>query len=248
MDPNLQYSGASVIPSELSGQLPRRTRITSDVVTTAVMAMIFLALALAGICWLSINAIQKIQIREALRSDSSETDGEIVRTGRSYVYYRFAVNGMSFTGEAHVPEQQWTGVMESGSLPIRYLPANPAVNHPSAWEESTISVWLIVIFPDLVLFILAALGIMLFLQLRTGRRMVAEGTPAVAVITKCTPAKGRSGIGIEYEFRTEDGRVINGRSGFVSLQEIGASICILYLATNPLQNQPYELLNFRAEQ
>jgi hypothetical protein len=98
------------------------------------------------------------------------------------------------------------------------------------------------------MFILAAIGMMFFQQLRLGRRLVAEGTPAVAVITKCFPGKGRSGISIKYEFRTIDGRVINGSSGYDSLQKTGTSICVLYLVRDPKQNHPYLSLNYYVAQ
>jgi hypothetical protein len=218
------------------------------------MATVSLAVALSGVCWWSINAVQKIRTREALRSDSSETVGEVKRLwspGRSstlWVGYTFTVNETSFKGETQVPEQLENSLRESGSLPIRYLPSDPEVNHPSAWEESTISAWLSLIFPDLLLFVLAAFGMMLFAQIRMDRRLVAEGMPALAVITKCSPAKGRSGISIKYEFRTVDDRVVSGISGYDSLQEIGASICVLYLLRDPKLNRPYQLLNCRVAQ
>ncbi len=191
-----------------------------------------------------------MQHKAAIRRESSEVAGEVKRlwtTGRSSnptVSYTFTVNGTSFTGKAYgVPRELWKTLRVSSPLLIRYLPENPEVNHPSAWEDSATSLSLLL--PDIGMLILAALGMMLPVQLRAGRRLVAEGTPAVALITKCSPAKGRRGISIEYEFRTEDGRLVKGISRYDSPQEIGASICVLYLLGDPRQNRPYQSLYYR---
>jgi len=78
------------------------------------------------------------------------------------------------------------------------------------------------------------------------RRLVAEGTPAVAVITNCS-AKGRW-FSAKYQFCTEDGKVTTGSSSYESRREIGANIWIIYLRENPEQNRAYPTLNYRVAQ
>ena len=58
---------ADTVPSELAGQLPRRTRITEPGITTSVVATGFLALGLAGIVWIAMHIASKTLHGGAMR-------------------------------------------------------------------------------------------------------------------------------------------------------------------------------------
>jgi hypothetical protein len=83
----------------------------------------------------------------------------------------------------------------------------------------------------------AALGILFLVQFPKQRKLVAEGIPAVGVITKC--ARARGGFYVNYEFHTKDGKLANGSSLSDSRKEIGENIWVLYLPHNPRRNGPY---------
>ena len=185
---------------------------------------------------------------DTLRREGSEAVGLVGWTHKSEVDYTFTVDGRSFTGEASMPNQVAKSLDRFDRLPIRYLPSNPAINHPAAWEESR-SPWL-----GIALAILSAAGAFLPLGwLRNDRRLVAEGKPTVAVITKWVRGS-KGGAGADYEFRTECGSATTGstRSAMfdwnVVRQKTGVAICVLYLPTNPRQNLPYEELGYRVAQ
>jgi hypothetical protein len=180
--------------------------------------------------WFQVN-----QTRDALRRESSEAAGVVtqIKYGkRNRVYYTFVVDGRSFTGHSPIQRKISDTLQESDPLSIRYLPSNPAVNHPAVWEDSE-SIW-----PGILFLTLLLASVFMFLKmLRKDRLLVAKGLPAVALITKCSST--RSGFLLKYDFRAADGMVITGSGGNGTCPEIGANICVLYLQQNPSCNQPY---------
>lgn len=243
MDSNLHLTEASTIPSELKGELPRRTRLARIGTQSAIVLAILLAVAVPLFLWGCVNAVRMTQLRAALRRDNREVIGKIDRRTRSELYYSFALNRRTFTGRASI---QLSDLQVSDPVPILYSPLNPSINHPSAWEEPIILVWIPFFFPVLLLLI----SLVVYISMHWDRHLVANGTPAAAVITNCTERSGRSrnAFKIEYEFRTEGGIATTGNSSSEDRQEIGARICILYLLSNPRRNQTYTSLGYRVAQ
>jgi len=259
---DIDLTASATIPSELAGPLPRRLKATGTGVYLALLVPTFLALAVAAALWGGINAARQILHKAELRRGGSEAVGEVTRTRRGKlsdtVYYVFAANGVSVTGKAEVPGTLRYSLRGSNSLPISYLPANPDVNHPAAWEWSLIY-WLpqpsdLISLPDFSSelqwifgsLIFGAPGLAFFLGLRQERKLLAEGAPTTAVITKYS-RETRGGFLVEYEFRTEEGRVISG-SCSDSLKEVGARVCVLFLTRNPRRNMTYPSSNYRVVQ
>ena len=160
-----------------------------------------------------------------------------------FLDYSFTAEGRYFTGHAFMPDRIQAILRESDPLPIRYLPSNPSINHPSDWEDSAV----LDCFPFSLPIAFLLISVIVYVSMRIDRPLVTNGMPAVAVITKCTPHV-RGGITVKYKFRAEDGSEMKGSSGYDSLQEIGASICILYLPWNPRRNQTYISLCYRVVQ
>jgi hypothetical protein len=142
MNSNFDLLGEGTSPSKLTDPMPQRTLSTSDRIYWAIMGPTFLAVAVAGTLWGVINIVKQTQHRAALRRESSETVGQVTRTQMrktsDIVYYTFTVKGISFTGDAELPGSLLFSLRGPNSLPIRYLPANPNVNHPAAWEWSVL--------------------------------------------------------------------------------------------------------------
>jgi hypothetical protein len=262
MNTNSDLTGSATIPSELTGPLPRRFEATGAGIHLARVAPALLALAIVPALWGGINAAQQMQHESALRSDSGETVGEVTRTlkGKTsdFVYYTFSVNGKILTGNAEVPMDLRYDLRISRSLPIRYLPTNPDVNHPAAWEWSLVY-WRpqssdLVHLPGFsselqwlfVSLITGVIGLAFLVGLRRERKLIAEGAPATAVVTKCSRGT-RGSFLVEYEFRTGEGRSIKG-SRSDSRREIGANFCVLYLPQNPRRNMRYPSSDYRVVQ
>jgi hypothetical protein len=238
------------ISPEVVGTPPRRIRLTGNGITLVVVAAGLFGIAAVYACSVGTEAARQYQIRTALRSASNETVGKIeeLRNPRhglkEYVDYTFVVDGKTYSGEAIVPLENYRSIRLTSSLPIRYLPENPAANHPVDWEWSVI----LELDPYFVLAFLAGLGCILFIppQMQFERRLAAGGLATIGVVTNCSVSgKYGSFINLKYDFRTQDGILVQGRGSFRTQQEIGAKILILYLPKKPRQNIPYPVSAWR---
>lgn len=238
---------AASIPSELTGPLPRRLRLSKNGIWMATAAAVMLALTAALALWFALDGVQQTRQRTALRQNGREAAGEITRVwsaGRSLktkVAYSFVVNGVPFAGEARVPNQLVPSLYASNAIPIQYLPENPAINHPTAWEWTMD--WDSFFGPAVGM----ALTLFLFTILRSERRLVAGGSPAAGTITRCTPGR-KGGFSVSFEFRAQDGDMTKGTGWSQSRQEVGERVCVLYLPQNPRRNLSYPSLNYRVAQ
>ena len=241
MDSMSFSDGSTAVPPELAGPLPRRIRITGSGIMGVIASVLFLSLAVAGAIWLGARGERTIQQREALRSSGLVTTGEVTllkhegRHNTLYADYAFAVDGTTYTGEVIVPDGQKDHIRQLDSIPIRYLPVNPEVSHPDAWEESTFSAWGPLFGPV----VFAVVGIVSAVSQSRQRKLLAEGQTAEAVVTACSRAKG--GFNIRYEYRTAEGERFNSSSVRKDSQGIGAKICVLYMPQQTRRNTLYPL-------
>jgi hypothetical protein len=255
MDSDLSSAEVAAIPSELIGRVPRRTRLSQNSLLSATIGTVMLLVGLALAFATGRNALQAMRNREALRQAGSQVIGnnEVIgtidaltsgRRGGGRVQYSFtAADGAMYEGRAQVPDDMFSGLLVSSSISIRYLPSNPTVNHPSAWEESDFSIWGTLLAPA----IFVASGLFSLLSLRGDRRLVAEGTPVIATVTACSGPVGRSvWFSVKYEFRTDEGIEINGSGRYGSSLDIGTKLVALYLPQNPQRNAPYASSYYRA--
>lgn len=255
MSPNIELAGAPsaqsersgplTTPPELAGPLPRAARITSVGITTAVYAAVLVVLAAAGVVWLSMRAVHGLEHRAALRHGGVVASGEITRlhyAGRSstlIVNYTFSFGGTYYKGDAPAPRRLKHAFQEHDFVDIRYLPNNPAVNHPAAWEESTLSFFM----PFIVPFVPALIAYLLLMVLPFEKHLAVEGVFATAEVTEIFRAK--TGFGVKYEFRTQDGAMAKGSSVDGSRREIGSKVGVVYLRRNPAHNRAYPLQYYR---
>jgi hypothetical protein len=238
MDSAFIFPAELTAPNELRGQTPRRTLFSGSGVQMALSAALLLALAVAGVVWMSESASRRTERNAELRRSGVQTSGNITSLQSSAspeptVTYTFTIHGSAFTGQASVPPQFAHTLSRAGTLPILYLPANPAINHPAAWTLSSNRAMLVAPL------IAAMLGLLLFLPLGVEWRLAAEGAPVLAVVSKC--ARGRSGFLVHYEFRLEDGTRIAGRGWCKNNQLQGEGIWVLCSPKNPRRNLPYPL-------
>lgn len=233
------------IPPELITPPPRTAKMTSLGISNAIAFVIFLAFAAALGFWFGSIATQQMQHKTALRRDSREATAEVTRlehVGRSNTpdaSYSFTVDGAPFSGKVKVPRQLERNFYPFSLVPIRYLPSNPAVNHPAAWEDSDLSIWGPLILP---LFI-ATTAVLGFAGLRKQRQLIIEGVFATGVVTNCTRYKGK--YFLKCEFRTQNGQEIKGKGVTLMIPEIGATVPVLYLPQKPSRNQSYPLDLYR---
>lgn len=231
----------STMPSELAGPSPRKVQLSSspDAKYLLVVVLVFFVgglITIGGLCYYHVKQFKQ---RAVLRSDGSVVVGEvtgfsIARNAPIGVSYRFIVYGVTYSGEAKEPPDG-TSLEKTDKIPIRFLPSNPAINHPDAWEWSPAIGWL---FTASEIFF-TAMGGLAFAFLWWDRRLAREGKVAAGIVTGC--ARDDRWFRVDYEFRTEGGVLMKGHNDFKDEYGAGARIWILYLPQKPQRNHSYPL-------
>lgn len=234
-------------PDELTGPTPRKVRINFDGDARFLVLIVVLFLGGTGshLVWNCYDGIRQYQQRAALRRDGRDIIGEVTgdffpRHAPERVEYKFLFEGVRYSGEAKVPSggRPGTVLKVSDQILVRFLPSDPKVNHPEAWEWSPMigAVWIL-----FDVFFTSMACVALFALLRD-RKLAREGKVAEATVTGCS-LDDRT-FCIEYEFRTEEGFTIRGkgerREGYLA----GARVWILYLPERPQRNELFPLLLF----
>jgi hypothetical protein len=145
----------STMPSELAGPSPRKVQLSFSEGDGRYLLLIVLVFFVGGLIflgWKGYDDIKQFQQRALLRGDAHEIVGEV--TGFSFgryspmsVNYRFTVNGVTYSGEALKSMNPGPGTsFEKGdNILIRFVPSNPVINHPDAWEWSAAIGWYFVV-------------------------------------------------------------------------------------------------------
>jgi hypothetical protein len=162
--------------------------------------VVMLVLAVSYAVSTGVDTARQIQSRTALRGNGNIVRGwkeQLSPGGRGRdekLKYSFSVDGQNYTGETRVPIGHLNAVAYSDRLQIRYLPADPNVNHPADWEWTP--EWVQIVFIPLMF----GMGLFLMAAVLIERQVVANGTPVNASITECS-SNGKGGFRVKYEFR-----------------------------------------------
>lgn len=226
-------------PGELAGHVPRKVALGS---TDATYIILIVLLFFGGGVWVAVSLVQHTQHRTLLRKNSREVVGQVTDTfagrgGKTYVEYRFTVDGETYSNITQEPNTRgpWYALRRSHPILIRFLPSNPSINHPADWEWSARMDLLDIIF---TIFFVTLGGIGVAYLMRE-RKLAREGRAAAGMVTSCTP-NGRL-FQVEYEFHTEEGESLTGKYSGADSYEVGARIWVIYLPRKPKRNHPYPL-------
>jgi hypothetical protein len=244
MHKNFSFRTVPNLPPELSTPVPRTIRQSDYRRHINKVAAFMLGLVVILDLCICINAGLEVHRRSVLRQEGTEVVlGEIIEIkehGRTpdVVSYTFTASGKTVIGKAGAPLKLRQTLRESKFLAVRYLPSNPAVNHPAAWEYpyEHEPLWLVI----LALVINASIAFLpscFLYKFSKERKLLTWGKPAVGVVTKCVSV--RRAFRLKYEFRTETGTTFDGGGWSLLPQAIGAEIWILYLPRNPRLNLLY---------
>jgi hypothetical protein len=241
MDPEVSFPEHWAPPPELARALPREVRMSGTGLFIGIFAVLLIVAAFPLFLFMREEATRQTARNQMLRERGVEATGEIVKLwheGRSstpWVAYAFTANGIRMHGEASVPKSLWDHIRVAGMIPIRYLPADPSINHPAAWEADIAPLWVSFVLPAMLLL---CAGVFLANH-RKQSTLLAAGLPAPAVIARCYRVK--NGWAANFRFRTQDGAVVAGRCTIRRKVEIGTALCVLYDPQNPQRARVYPM-------
>ena len=245
MDATVSFPENWSAPRELSTALPREVRQSGLGTFVATMRLVCFVAAVAAFVLLQNTYARQVAEIARLRTEGRETAGEVVRLwheGKSstpMVKYTFTAGARQLDGEASASATVWGGLQTGGPPAIRYVPADPTINYPFAWDRSPLPAWVPYSFAAML-----ALGALaLWFALNTQARLLMEGLPAPGVVTKVYRVKG--GWSTRYRFRMKDGSVRKGASQLPKRMQPGEVLCILYHPEKPGRNRPYPLSLYR---
>ena len=230
-------------PDGLDRSRPRPVRFNgAGKAVLSVAVALFVGALPAGVA-LQVTASRQAQNRRLLQDQGVDTEGRITRLWRSrdedkqpWVAYQFTAQRRTYDRRAKLPLRAWRNLRVGSGLPVRYLPSDPALSYPRGHEGKPTPMWV----PYLVAGGLAVSGWLVTRGLLSQRRLLAQGRPAPALVTRHTQAQ--HGKTIYYEFPVLSGAIAKGHSGPTRKPPApGATICVLYDPENPRRNAPYPL-------
>jgi len=241
-------------PRELQYSTPRAFRLSGGgIALTAVGVLLFLGAIAAGV-FLSLESMRQTRNYRRLAEEGRETEATVARLWRSaeknrtaHVEYWFTVAGRRYRNATRVPAAIWKTLQTGERLPVRFLPSNPEINHPSRWHPRVLSLWV----AGLAAAFLAILTAAIALAFRRQIDLLSEGRPAPGVVTQVRKMQdshsGHQTI-VYYQFRLLSGAIRKGKRASAGKQvKTGDTLCILYDPHDPRRNSVYPLSLVRAK-
>jgi hypothetical protein len=244
----LRKMQARTAPPRLPESRPRPVRLTGIGKAVAFIGVVLLAAApLAGF-FLHSLAVSQRAFRVRIEKEAVEGVARVTaltrtrgKNSRYDAVYRFEADGRILQGRARMGRSYWTRLEVGSSVPVRYLPSEPAQNWIRGYEPSSGPLWP----APLVAVSLALASLIPWISLRREWMLLMDGRAAEARVTgakKFSSSHGGRTYRVNYEFRTLGG---GARTGKYSTQQAppaeGATIQVIYDPDNPARSAPYPL-------
>jgi hypothetical protein len=234
-------------PPELQRSRPRPVRFTA---TGRILAIVAALLAAGGIglgAFLTGQREREMARDRQLDEATGHAQARILRLWRSgdknrrcRATYQFEAGGARVTRNATVPCSAWRSLKEGEQRLVVFVEAEPQISRLEGIERSGTIPALVPFVPAVLLPLFSAL---LWWDLRRQRRLLEDGRPAPAVVTKLgmRTDKGRK---VYYEFLTYAGSAAKGSYGPVHKSRqmtVGDRLTVIYDSDSPGFNKRYPL-------
>jgi hypothetical protein len=228
---------------ELNAALPRKVRLSDGGRNSfwgAVSLVVVEAILLAVGCQIDAKHMRQ---RGALRSEGRDAPGDVTAKGQSrsgvWVDYTFEVDGLAYQGYAVLPDDRRINPKVGGQIPVRYLPSDPSISHPSDWEWS--AGWDIV--PLIFMQLFPVLGAVMLVAFYRQRELARKGWVVEGKVTGCAPNGTK--FRVYYEFHADTGALIEGSNEYADEYKYGSAIRIIYLRAKPARNDCYPVASYQ---
>jgi hypothetical protein len=230
-------------PKGLESSRPREVCLSG---AGRVLASVAVALLLGGfIAGLALyaQASRERQSRMQLLTSGINAEAWITRrwtAGRDpvhyWVEYAYSVDGRSYTGRQAVKRNSWFGLETMRTLKITYLPGNPPMHMVRGWKPEPLPSWASLPMAGVLFFVAWLLSRLLARQ----RRLLAEGRPAPAIVTRIS--RTDKGKVVHYVFMSMSGKLVNGKSSpQKNPPPVGSALNVIYEPDQETRNGIYPL-------
>ncbi len=234
-------------PVELQRGRPRPVRFTR---TGRFLVVLAAAMAAGGIVlgvFLFGARERELARNRRVASATGRAEARITRVWRTggkdsrcRVAYQFTAGDTRVTRNASIPCAAWRGLHVGEERPVAFVEAEPHLSRLEGIERLNA---MPVAVPYAAGMLLPLIGGFLWWDLARQRRLLEEGRPAVAVVTKLgyRSDKGRK---VYYEFLTFAGSVARGSYGPVHKSKqpaVGERLTVIYDSDSPQINRRYPM-------
>jgi hypothetical protein len=226
---------------EINAKIPRTVRSSAET-NTALKVYLFVlgVLAILTVGYVHFK-VQEARNREALSREGRDAPAKVtkIRPGRhgSWVYYSFRFGDAVYQGKVNSDDMVWDAHVGE-NIPIRFLPSDPSLNHPTPWD---LWVWSDFVF---VTFLLVSFGAAakLAVFLYRERRLARIGWVTEGKVIACAPKGSR--FRVDYEFFDENHTLFDGANENSDEYKTGSSIRVIYQRKHPPKNDTYPMDSF----
>jgi hypothetical protein len=241
----MRASAGHSLPPELERSAPRDVGLTAGGRALIVLAWLLAAAAVGAGVALHLEARRQSDTSSDFDRRSVTASAVVDRVWRksgdgkpAYAAFHFDANGTRINGEARMQLSAWRQLRTGSTVAVRYQPDNPRQFLLAGQRRSRMPL----VVPYVVSSILTAMALLCWVPVRWQRRLLSEGRPARAVVTKVKQNKGSHGEthrAIVYQFRVLAGTIATGKATATKAAEVGATISVVYDPERPVRNRPY---------
>jgi hypothetical protein len=249
MDPRSSLSNIKKTwrsPGELQCSRPREVSLTwAGKIIAGLAAAMFVGGVFAGLV-LYTKASQDRENRGRLVASGLDAEARITRSWTSgqdpvryWVEYNYSAGGQTWTGRLATKHNSWLNLQKTGTLRIRYLPADPQQHLISGHESKLLPSWMSILVAGISFLV----GWLLKRILDMQRRLLAEGRPAPAIVTRVTRSNQQHGQKVaHYVFMDLGGKLVEGKSNPQKRPPmVGSVLNVIYEPDRENHNRIYPL-------
>lgn len=222
---------------------PRDVRIKPAGWALVVTAAVLMTSSVPAGVALELKARRDRQQLRVFREQSVEVPAVVTRkwqtrgeNRRTWIAYEYAAGGSTFHGEVQVSRSRWNGLEVGARVPVHFAAERPDQSYLWANEPRVMPAFL----PYLGGVSLLVSGGLLTLPLFRQRRLLAEGRPALATVTR--HSQSQHGKVIHYEFTGLSGGRGRGQTGpSHKPPPVRSTLWVLYMSERPGRSSPYPL-------
>jgi hypothetical protein len=233
-------------PGELQCSRPREISLTgAGKIISGLAAVMFVGGVFTGLV-LYTKASHDREDRSRLVASGLDTEARIIRSWTSgqdpvryWVEYNYSAAGQTWKGRLATNRDSWLNLQKTGTLKIRYLPADPQKHLISGHESELLPSWISILVAGISFLV----GWLLKRILDMQRRLLAEGRPAPAIVTRITRSSQQHGKKVaHYVFEDLGSKLIEGKSNPQKKPPmVGSVLTVIYEPDRENHNRIYPL-------